>query len=648
MPNSAGLPWWVAFAACTGADVNQEPVSGEPGLALAQAEITPWEQRLWFQGAPGEAVEGITLTEAGTPLVTLTTTAGQWRTVRLARPGGGEAADQRVPARSRQRSSSSSSPGGYRGAVKARDGVVKLTLTDLSGGGTTVLIRDAEAEVSLLNPSPAPGGTAVYVEESGLEGGIWRAGADGSLSRIVPERQVGTPLAWGDADGERVLYVEELPGQPPRVLSARPPGEASTTAPVPPQGAWVAVEQLGDRLMRVDRCAASAPLSLSAVGAGYQLEPGALPFTGARSCGDGCRDLTGPSPAGAIRLQARVEAAEGGGSWWTVPGAGTGHHMPASEATSVPRLDACRPVPPLWRLHRVLSGNDREHFLALDTTRGPLKVLGERGHSRLPFVALIEPSGQVARTQMVGKRHVLPDPTVVVLSEDETAEIVEGAVRIRRTGGDPQVLLAADPAQTPAALALGTDGASLFVADAAGTGTVSRIDGRTGAMVPLVRGLVGSGLAAFSDRRAEVLAVLAGDPASLWLARELEPAERHAWKRGALGLLEVPARWAAVRPLEGLTRCEPGGELTLSVTDGVATLASPAGGLTAVAALHPTHGGHVFLDAGPGGAVTWSGALIPHGEAEGVVRLELPTEHTEGPWWLPEADARALPSSPCD
>lgn len=568
--------WGVVLAAgCFGGGEEVEPTATpaeKPLVApLSTAVDAPWVQRVWYTGQLGERVEGLTLTAGADsrPVVTFVNATGVRRTVRLDAEGVAAPLEHRVAGESRDAGSARSPDGALRVRV-SDDGGPTLLATPMQGGAPVAWVREARG-VLFRHPSFREDGGALYFDEGSARGGVYRYEvATGGLQRVVLERGGATPIGWSDASGgERIVYVEEADGVPPRVLVAAPPSaellaaHRVVEAGLPARLLGVHRDAVG-RLVRVVDCDGEGPslaLTLSEQGASLSAVP-SVALAGAWSCGEGCWEWVQQRESGAFQVVSQWRrVAE---HTWTVAlagdaaGAGSPGWWDASADEELIDVSGCAPAlaPEAWISTTREIGQDHFRFQLIEAASDRLKITGTKRDGRQPFVLVLPHGDRSVRYQNTAKVEAV-DARRAVFGDGSAAEISAGALVLTR-GEERTELLPASPERKLTGVGWSPAGDRLAVADAGAQAGVWELALEAGTYTQRVRAAAPGAVAAFSWEGEPWVAWAApvGRRAAVHVARAMNDAERAAWARGPLTLLDVMPRWVAVQlDRGGLMRC---------------------------------------------------------------------------------------------
>jgi hypothetical protein len=576
---------WLATAslatACFGGEEApfEAPAPADPApTSLAAVTRADWVQRVWFVAPPGHRVEGLSIASGAhpTPMLSLADAQGRRRTLGLVAPGHGATNAAYHQAEARGRTSDVGPDGHTRVRVERREGRAALVVTstlDPSGRGRDVLVDDAH---TFHDPSLDATSTSVFVTARGAHGpggGLLRVRlADGQVERIVPDPTAALPVRWTAPDGTAgVLYVDERPGEPVRVVFATPP-PAAFGAPADwlggaTQAAWLEVRSSpGGARAAIRGCDGAPAVALTAAASGgWLLTPGG-PVEIAWDCSvdparPGCLAFGARSPSGAPVEVARVLHA-GDGLTWAFSGAtlfpDDARFLTDGDAADLPTLRACAPTlaPDAWIQTPRAFALPPEQLVGLQSEGGRLLAWGTRA-SGSRFVVQITADRVTFQTSADAG---VPDPLVARAPLGGlAASIVED--RVAWTAGPPGAptdLLPADPARRPIGIALSEDGATLLVADGDATPGLDAVSILEGAATRRVAHGPARAPAAWPVEGridAAFLTEVRGKPAVV-TARPVRPDEAAAWRSGAATLLAHQGAWSAVAVERGVpTRC---------------------------------------------------------------------------------------------
>lgn len=555
-------------------------------MPLSTAQELPWVQRVWYTGQAGEKVEGLTLTAGADarPVVTFVTPIGARRTVRLDAPGVAVPLDHRVAGESRASTTARTPDGRLRVRVED-DGGPALIGTPMEGGAPVVWVRDA-AGTLLRHPSFGADGAALYFDEGSARGGIYRFDVRApGLARVVPESGAATPVAWpSEAGGERIVYVEESADAPPRVLVASP-AAGEIVAPhqvldagVPGSLIGISVDPTG-RWVRVLDCDGDGPeasLQVVEAGAVSSLLPD-VRLTGAWSCGEGCWEWAHLRESGALQVAMRWTRAED--QTWRLdllggaPGVIASAWIEAAKADEVVDLPGCAPklADDAWLVTTRELGQDHFAYDDLVASGDRLNIAGTRRNGRQPFV-LVLPHGDRSTRYQNTVKHEPADRRVAVHPDGSVVEVFDGAL-IWKRGEARDVLLPASPDRKITGVGWSPAGDRLVFGDAGASAGVWEIDLGAREAVRRVAVEQPGAVAAYDwqDQPWVAWVTRLGGRAAIQAGRPLSEAERAAWARGPLTLLDLRPRWSPVQ-LDGgrLMQCTGAPVVELKVDrDGV-------------------------------------------------------------------------------
>jgi hypothetical protein len=640
--------WW-SLVACLGGDPGEVKPGPEEGplRPLSDAPREAWLQQVWWQGAPGDVVEGVTTISGDTSAVVLgVALAGGGRQALVVRgPGEAEAMTHRVPDVSRAGVSDIAPDGHTRVEVERRGKTAVVKVTDTVAGGGQDLMRDVNALV-LKHPSVTADGAAVFVGEEGALGGVWRLTlADGAAQQVVPGPHVATPTALRLADGrEAVAFLEEPAGEAPRLVVAvrasAAPGDAAGLGE-----AWWPVVELGPTSARLEGCEAGPPLRLTREGDQLTLHGrSALAVDAVLGCGEGCVALAVRQPSGAPRLVAELR----GAVWWLDPALGLASGVAWGVSPAVDALPVLRSCPPplaegAWASELRYVGGDRATIHGIEVAADRLLIHGTKG-SKQPFIGTLTHADGEPRTQL--SRAAVQTDTTTAVSTDGALEVkLEGGVLVGVRGLTGPVWTA--PADVkPVGVAFAPDGSWLVVADQGARPGLWRVEPGAPARrlvdaarpsAPVVYSRDGAHEIAWVDQE--------GGAAVVVSARPMDAAARAAWALGAAGLVDVVQAWTSAQVRDGILHRCSGAEISLGLT--VSELALRVGGASAalVAGSDRADGGVRLFGVGPGGGPRVVADIVPSTQPRGAVvwkerlGVGLPSDTV----WLPEASGKALP-----
>lgn len=609
------------LAGCTGGSTTSKPKDTEPVEPtgpvhpLASASSTPWLQRVLFEALPGERVEGIGVSQGKGDralVITLIDAKNVRRSVRVGRDGVATPMNHVVSENSRGALSDIGPDGHTRAQVEVEGGDALLRLIDTVGGSPRTLVRDSKRV--LRHPSFNADQSAVYLDEGSDLGGIWRvAVADGTVTRVVPDKGAATPVAFfgfGPQASDAVAFVEENPGDLARIVVAEPatttPVELSAFSAMVPPELWPAVKDADGKVVRVKGCDDAAGLRFETAEGGLRVA--ALgPALVDKVVLQGASYVLGrTTPGGALRVVGMVTKEPV--AWSVDFGFSQGALVSdtwvgAAEGASLPVITSCAtPVPdsawlqvPLW------VGEARATLSGVEVNEREVVGHGVRGVSGQPFVVHARWDGVPARVQPTA--HVAPPNPLSASGGNGAVEALVQSGAVVWTKGRTGALLAADPTRSPIALAFGSQAATLFVADGDAEPGVDEVDTTSGAVRRVSRAPARS-LAAFD---------VEGSPRVAWtestggrplivLAQPMKPSEVAAWKLGPASAVHLVPLWVPAHVQDGtLARCQ--GDLGVAVKREGDTLTLQVGTQSApiMAVVEGADGTVRVLGAGPGG-----------------------------------------------
>ena len=145
----------LVIAACGGSEPSGPSL---PGLVqpLAQADVSPWRQQVWFTARPGETIERLSLTSGSDakPVVTLVARDGSRRALTLIGPDESAPAQVTVRPDAAPRRTASTPDGGMRATVDMGE-LVSITVTD-SGNGAASLSDTETLQIVVGQTNAAP------------------------------------------------------------------------------------------------------------------------------------------------------------------------------------------------------------------------------------------------------------------------------------------------------------------------------------------------------------------------------------------------------------------------------------------------------------------------------------------------------------
>lgn len=565
----------LVIAACGGSEPSGPSL---PGLVqpLAQADVSPWRQQVWFTARPGETIERLSLTSGSDakPVVTLVARDGSRRALTLIGPNESAPAQVTVRPDAAPRRTASTPDGGMRATVDMGE-LVSITVTDTrKGGGRRVVLRDIPSR-RIEDPVMGPDGSGLFFREQSDLGGIYRVSlVEDGVQRIVPEQSARFPHVWPTDRGERVVYVEG--GAQDRVVVAVPLG---TTPPRPaaevlaegrfPRGIVPVVASFDGSPVRVGSCEAQPGVTFTPTGSGVvKVEGSSYPgFESAQFCGRGCSELLGRSPEGALRVAAVFHQEARGGVWdvWFDGdvGATSGSFADAERVDDLLEVPGC--LPPhsgdAWIVeprYTAPPGFELLYFVQPQDVGGVPDVLRIFGRSRgRPFLVKLRHEVPAYRNWVLNERAAPPE--IASTGDAQVAVKDGGIVWTEKATGASSMVLPPDPTRVLRHPVLSDDGALLWViddGDAPGLRRISVEQGTTQNVLPW------SGL-----HHPLPMAPVAGNRVAWlrkvddrWLAgtsRPWTPGLEAAWNAGPITLLDFHAEWVPVRVDEGkMVRCE--------------------------------------------------------------------------------------------
>lgn len=543
---------------------------------LAEAPVAPWLQQVWFAGRPGERVEYLVLSEGAqpSPLVGLVAPDGTRRALRLLDAEHQEPVEASARPQARESQTVSSPDGALRVSI-AREAQTTITVTDARTGARNVVVRDIGGR-EIRNPDVDSIGNAIYLDVGGNLGGVFRIGlADGLPVRIVPEVQAGSPRAWRDERGERIVYVED--GPVPRVVVARPGGDLPTR----PAANMVAERRIPATLVpivvtvdgkpvRLDTCEPAPPLTL--LGADGSVHLGSTRIDEGRYCGRGCTELLGRSPEGAPRLVGALGLDPITNVWtvWLDPELGITQRawMEPERAATALAVPACFPKrdPALWLVEPRLLAPPGETYTHMSSSSDMLEVMGRKGGRS--FVVTLTPRRAALQRALLNPR---PPPEPTALASDGSAraaiqggdlvwtEVATGVTSVVLKGGERHVLV--EPA-------FGEGDAALFVADEGPEPGLLRVVLSQGKLEHIVRGPgVHRPYPLRWDGVDRVGFLQVTDKVwTMSTARPFDAVAAAAWDEGPITLTDFEPVWLPVETQEGqLVRCQSGDVIRLGL-----------------------------------------------------------------------------------
>ncbi|MCB9682979.1 MAG: hypothetical protein H6733_16050 [Alphaproteobacteria bacterium] len=581
------VPWCciVGWAACGGPAAPPAPPAPTLVRPLGEAPSVPWIQQVWFAADPGERVVGLSVQGTGASsklVVQLVGGGGARRAVRLDGPGTWSPAQ--VTTRDDEAASKSYSTvdGTMRASITTDEtaGTTSLVVTDTRGGGRSVAVTDVAAR-HLQHPAVPEGGGAVYVDEAGELGGIYRVVLpDGPVERIVPEPGAGRPVAWGGGKQPRIAYVEA--GDVDRVLVALPDTDARRPAADVqregrlPDTLWPVVVTAEGKPVRLAHCEPDAPLVFRAAEGGVVGVVGVEEprFATARFCGRGCTELVTGSPEHAPRIAARIEEDAASGVWttWFEPGRGLpdGDWVDGDARDDLQTVPACFPprATGRWLVAPLFRGRPGDTFSHLTSQADLLTLHAAKGKE--PFTVTLSPRrlplGRPTRAAAPA-----PDPVAHTADGGATATAADGGLVWGEVAtGATSVVLDPDPDRTLVDPTFDAAGALVYVVDQGAEPGLLRIALEQGRMERI---LTGPGLRHPLPLRWDGSEQVAWvrETEGRWtagVARPLTQAEGRAWDEGPITLTDVMPKWIPVQQVGGeLVRCEAPDVVTVGIDD---------------------------------------------------------------------------------
>lgn len=609
------------LAGCTGGSTSTKPTDTPvaeptgPVHPLAEATATPWLQRVLFEAQPGERIEGIGVSQGKGDralVVTLIDPKNVRRSVRVGRDGTVTPMNHVVSENSRGSLSDIGPDGHTRAQVEVEGGDALLRLIDTVGGDPRTLVRDNKRV--LRHPSFNADQSAVYLDEGSDLGGIWRvAVADGTVTRVVPDKDAATPVAFAGISPQAtdaVAFVEEKPGDLARIIVAEPatttPVELSAfSAAVPPE-LWPAVEDQAGKVLRVKGCDDQGALRFEPAAGGLRVA--ALgPALVDKVVLQGASYLLGrTTPGGAVRVVGMVTKKPE--AWAVDLGFSQGALVSdlwvgGAEAAALPVISSCAPAVPdsTWLQVPLWVGEARATLSGVEVNEREVTGHGVRGVSGQPFVVHARWDGAAPRIQPTAQK--LASNPLAASGGNGAVEAMVQQGAVMWTKGRTGALLPADPLRNPVAIAFGAQAATLLVADGDAEPGVDEVDTTTGAARRIARAPARA-LAAFDvdgSPRVAWTETTGGRPLII-AAQPMTAAEQAAWKLGPASAVGLVPLWVPAHVESGtLARCQ--GELGVAVQrEGDAlTLQVGAQKATITAVVQGDDGIVRVLGAGPGG-----------------------------------------------